>query len=359
VAWNPAHRNVTPLYHKAVADWWAGKDLYHGPGGMNYLPEFLLLFAPFHWLPAPAGDILWRLCTALLLVTGIWRLQRDHFGTEIARAFLFASIFTMPLCLGALRNGQANALFAAITLQAVACLPYRQWWTAAFFIVLALAIKPLAIVLLLLSVTVYAPLRWRLLPFLAALVLLPFLFAPADYVIAQHRSFIANIQSCATITEHRFADIGGIARTFGWEIPIVVSKLLRLAAGLAILGLWVMGSRRLTEPLRAMWLLALSTCYLMLFNPMNESNSYVIFAPAMGLWAVAAIEAAPTRRFGWLTASISWSMALLPNMLRPLFGNYFALFWHPVMTAVFISMLVYWLWRPDSPFGISDLKILD
>ena len=55
------------------------------------------------------------------------------------------------------------------------------------------------------------------------------------------------------------------------------------------LGLWLMEARRLGEPFRAMFLLALSTSYLMLFNPMNESNSYVILAPALGLWAVAAI----------------------------------------------------------------------
>jgi hypothetical protein len=99
-----------------------------------------------------------------------------------------------------------------------------------------------------------------------------------------------------------------------------------------------------------MWLLALSVGYLMLFNPMNEPNSYVILAPALGLWAVAALNAAPTRRFGWLTASISLSMALLPNLMRPMFGNNFALFWHPVMTFVFMAMLVIWVRRLDSPF---------
>jgi hypothetical protein len=351
VAMNPAHRNVTPLYHHSSENWWAGKDLYRGPGGMNYLPEFPVIFAPFHSLPAPAGDILWRLCMAVLLATGVWRFQREQFGDDTARAFLYASLFIMPLCLGALRNGQANAMFAALTLHAAACMPRRQWWPAAFLMVLALGIKPLGAVLLLLSVTVYAPLRWRLVPALAALALLPFLFAPAGYVIEQHRAFFANIQSCAAVTEHRFADIGGIIRTFGCELPGGISKLVRAAAGGLALGLWLMGSRRLREPFRAMWLLALSAGYLMLFNPMNESNSYVILAPALGLWAVAAIEAAPTRGFGWLTASISLSMALLPNLLRHVFGNYFALFWHPVMTTVFIAMLVYWLRRPDSPFA--------
>jgi hypothetical protein len=33
-------------------------------------------------------------------------------------------------------------------------------------------------------------------------------------------------------------------------------------------------------------------------------------------------------------------MGCLPNLVRPLFGNYFALFWHPVMTIVFLGMLV-------------------
>jgi hypothetical protein len=351
VALNPAHRNVTPLYHHASADWWAHKDLYAGPGGMNYLPVFPVMFAPFHALPVPAGDILWRLCTTVLLATGILRFQRGQFGPDIGRAFLCASILAMPLCLGALRNGQANGMFAVLTLHAAACLPRRRWWPAAALIVLAVAVKPLGAVLFLLSVAIYAPLRLRLVFALAAIALFPFLFAPADYVIAQHRAFFANMQACAVVTQHRFADIGGVIRTFGWELPGGISKLVRVAAGGIALALWWAWAGRLKEPFRAMWLLALTACYLMLFNPMNESNSYVILAPALGLWAAAAMAAPQTRRFAWLTAFISLSMGLLPNLLRPIFGNYFALFWHPVMTTVFIVMLACWIRRPDSPFS--------
>jgi hypothetical protein len=75
-------------------------------------------------------------------------------------------------------------LFSGLTLHAAACLPRRQWWLAAVLMVLSLGIKPLGIVLLLLSVVVYAPLRWRIVPALAFLALLPFLVAPADYVIS-------------------------------------------------------------------------------------------------------------------------------------------------------------------------------
>jgi hypothetical protein len=351
VALDPLARTVMPTYHQASADWWTQKEIYTGEGGLHYLPQFALIFSLFHALPVPVSDIAWLLCGMVLLATGIWRFQREQFGPHIARVFLYASLFAMPLCLAALRNGQANAMLGAVTLHAAACLARRQWWAAAVLIAIALGIKPLAIVMLLLSVTVYAPLRLRLVPALIALVLLPFLFAPADYVMAQYRQFAANIQLCTTISEHRFADIGGIFRTFGWELPYSVSRLVRVAAAGVFLWLWWAGARRLREPFRAMWLLTLSASYLMLFNHMNEANSYVILAPPLGLWAAAALEAAPTRRFGWLAACISLSMGLLPNLLHFAFGNYFALFWHPVMTVVFMGMLIYWVRSPESPFG--------
>jgi hypothetical protein len=343
------YRSVTPTYHQASSDWWAGKDLYGGLGGLHYLPQFALIFSPFHSLPVPIGDIVWLFCWIVLLATGVWRLLREQFGTDIRLAFLLASLLTIPLCLASLRNGQANTMLAALALHSAACLSRRQWWTAAALIVLGLT-KPLGVVLLLLSAVGYAPLRWRLVPALAALALLPFLFAPADYVMAQHRDFLANIRLCAASPEHRFADVGGILWTFGYSLPHGISKLMRVAAGGLTLWLWWKGARRLREPCRAMWLLALSSAYLMLFNPLNEINSYVIIAPALGIWAVAALNSFHTRRFGLLTALISLSMSLLPNLTHSVFGNNFALFWLPVMTIVFVGMLTFEVLRTDSPF---------
>src|SRR5207244_3147947 len=140
----PWNHTVTGLYHEASADWWAGKDLYHGPAGMNYLPAFAIVFKPFQALPVPVGDVLWRISAAVMA--------------------------------------------------------------------LALAVKPLGLVLLMLAPVVYAPLRWRLAVAMAGFVLFPFLFAPPGYVVEQHRSFSANIKACAEVTEHRFADINGILR---------------------------------------------------------------------------------------------------------------------------------------------------
>ena len=344
----PNTRTVTHIYHEAVKHWWAGTRLYGRLTAFHYLPHFAPLFTPFHALPRPWGDVLWRLGAAALLATGLWRAVRLQFGSEAPRVFLWASVLAVPLSLPALRNGQANALFSALTLHAVACLPRQQWWTATVLAVLAVAVKPIGVVLVLLAPFVYPALRWRLA--LAALVLavFPFVLRSPEYVLAQHGEFLENLRACVAVTGHHFADMNGILRTFGTELPSRPSIVVRVLAGAATLALWWLGSRRLREPAQAMWLYALTASYLMLFNPMNEENSYVILAPALAFWAMCLLATVTARPLGWAVVFMALSMGLLPNVLRPLFGNYFALFWHPVMTLLFISLLARYPWRQGS-----------
>ena len=84
----------------------------------------------------------------------------------------------------------------------------------------------------------------------------------------------------------------------------------------------------------------------MLFNPMTEANSYVILAPAMGVWAAWFLfaEVEHARWLGWGLLGMVLSMGLLPNVVRPLFGNYFALFWHPCLTIVFLTLITWFVW---------------
>lgn len=347
VALHPQDHTVIPIYHEAAANWWAHKDLYHGPEGLNYLPHFVILFTPFHVLPVLVGDILWRLLTAALLASGIWHLLRDASGVNIAPMFRWASLLALPACAGALRNGQASALFAALCLHAIACLPQRQWWAAAALMVLALAVRPIGIVMVLLAPFVYAPLRWRLPVLLLAFVAFPFLFAPSDYVISQLHGFAANIQACAAYTRRDFADFNGIIRTLGSELPTGVSNIISLFAGGITLALWGFTAARLREPFRACWLLALTSAYLMLFNPMNEVNSYVILAPALAVWAVNALPNQETRRFGYWVVFLVLTIGVLPEPMRHIFGNNFGPFWHPVATAMFVGLLTSQVWRAD------------
>ena len=341
VASRPLKRTVTPLYHEASANWWAGKELYQGPQGMNYLPHFAVLFSPFHALPSPVGDVLWRAAAMGLLAAGLWRFSRQYFGNHALTAFTWSSILILPICLGAFRNGQANAMFGAITLYAVTCLCRNQWWQSSLWMGLAFMLKPIGIVLMLLVPAVYPMMFLPVVVSFAGCLAFPFLFAAPTYVIAQHQSCFDNLRSCSAVIENRFADINGIIRAFGGELPDRVSKLMRVGAGGLFLGLSYFGGRRLKEqePMRALWLYSLATAYLMLFNPMTEHNSYVILAPALGLCALWGLWSPQTRNLGLILIAMIVSMGILPTLLRPLFENHFALVWSPLMALVFLGLL--------------------
>ncbi len=342
-------RTVTiDSYHKSAQNWWARLPLYVGPGGMNYLPHFAVLYSPFHLLPLKLSEITWRLCAAATLAGGLWGLARELFGAEAERPFLWATILAMPLSMNALRNGNANGIFGGITLLAMLATLQQRWWMAVGWMVLATALKPLGVVVLLLACLYYMPVARRLPVALFGLAVFPFLFGSPDYVLSQYREAWQNLRACAAVTEHRFADLNGILRTFGAPLAPGASTIVRaLAGGMAAVA-WLWGARRLNPVLRCLWLYALATAYLMLFNPMNEMNSYVILAPALGIWGAwfLSCDEPGARRAGWVVVFIALSMSLLPNILHHWFGNYFALFWHPLMTILFIGALLRFICRP-------------
>ncbi len=341
VAARPEKRTVTQLYHGAVERWWHREALYDGPRGMNYLPQFTVLFGPFHLPPRVVGDILWRGTAAAGLAGGLWLFCGALSGPDRRRAFVLVTLLVLPLSLPALRNGQANAQLGASLLLAAWCLKARRWWAATLLLCLATAIKPVGIAAVGLAWAAYPQLWWRLAVSLPILAALPFFFGPPQYVWNQYLASLENLRQCSELTAHRFADLNGLLRTFGIPLSGTASLAVRaLAGGLVMGGCWT-ASRREAEPLRSLVWLSATAGYLMLFNPMTEANSYVILAPVLGLMAWRFMSLGETR-LAWLLAGMALTMGLLPNLLRPFFGNYFALAWHPAMTVGFLSVMV---WR--------------
>jgi hypothetical protein len=351
VAHNPHKHTVTvDSYHMAAQAWWSGQNLYVGPSGMNYLPHFAVLFSPFHFLPFTLGEILWRYCAAATLAVGLWRLARAVFGAQAEQAFFWMTILTLPLSMASLRNGNANALFGGVCLLAIAASLEKRWTLGIFWMALSIALKPLGIVLLGLASLYFVPVIRRLPAAIIALAIFPFLFGSPHYVWGQEREAWINLRACATVTEHRFADFNGILRTFGSPLSGGSSTIVRAAAGVLTAVIWLWGARRITtEATQNLWLYALATGYLMLFNPMTEANSYVILAPALAAWAVYFLldEESASRAKGWTVAAIVLGMGLLPNLVRwfVFSGSYFALFWHPLMTILFLLLLTQFVAR--------------
>ena len=336
VCLEPRKRSVTHHYHTAVERWAEQKTLYDGPRGMNYLPTFVPLFMPYHSLPSRVGENLWR-WTA---VAGLW-IGLHWYGRKSARpnhTFALLSLLALPLCLGAMRNGQANAHLAAALLLASVCLLSGRWWLATLFLSLTIAIKPIGIAAVGLAFAVYPRLWWRLGLGATAILLLPFLVGPVDYVQSQYLESFRNLRECSAPTTRTFADINGILRVFNSPLDAESSPVVRAVAGV-LFAIFCFGwVRRLPSLERALAWLAFAAGYLMLFNPMNESNSYIIFASALALWAWRFFTQGQSS-LGWTLTVMAISMGLLPSLLRLWLGNDFAESWHPTMTLILLSIV--------------------
>lgn len=341
----PLARSVTPIYHSAVTNWWAHQAAYTDPAGFNYLPAFLPVFGLFAWLPVVACELLWRLVAMVGLYWGLWRYCGFLTTTNQQRAFAVATALSLPLCFSALRNGQSSAQLAACLVLAVCCLQRQRWWLATLWLSLALVCKPLGIPAIGLAVMAFPRLWWRTALGVTVVLLGPYLLAPPDYVNALYVAFADNLAQCADPGGRTFADLNGVLAAVDLKLTGTPSFLVCFAAGVAMAAAcWFSRGLRSSIPLPLLWL-ALTGIYIMLFTPMNEANSYVMLAPALGLWAWWHLEQKARRTFQ-VIAAMCVTMMFLPDLIG-LFvgkqgGHEFGKFWNPLMTLGFLGIL---LWR--------------
>lgn len=335
----PLKHTVTPVYHEAVEEWLAGQSLYVGTSYF-YFPQFVFVFLPFHLLPVPIGDIFWRILSIALLSWGIWRIVSLIHTPQNTRLFLYASLIALTPSFDAMRNGQANVLFAALTVHAAASLAQSWWWFAILCMVGTLTIKPLGLVMILLAAVVYRSIIGRLTVGISIFLILPFFFVESSYVFSQYRQAIEHLFSFSVVTAHRFADLNGLLRTLGIGLVGSASQIVRVGAGLLTLIIWWICAKRLNEPYRAWLLLGLTTTYLMLFNPMTEVNSYVIVAPILSLYAVRFLIVEGHSTLGWGLVFMGLSIGILPEIVRRIDRN-FGLWWQPLMMVILSGILIY------------------
>jgi alpha-1,2-mannosyltransferase len=353
VAIDPAKRAVTPVFHLAAERWWAHGQLYADVRGFHYLPQFALLFAPFHALPVPVGDILWRCLSVALVLWGIAGFVRQARPRHPDRFFFFSCLLALAPCLGAIRNGQTNLAFAGLCVLLAALLAASRWRSAAACLVVLVVVKPLGLVLLLLAPWVYRELIKPLAVGLAILAVFPFLFAGPGYVIAQYRSAGEHFATWSTTTESRFADLTALLRIAGAPLGATVAFAIRAVAAVATLVLWLVAARRTSEPWKALTLVLLGTIYLMLFNPMTEKNSYAIVAPAFAVSAVAWLSVDRDRRLGWFFAFVLVSIGIFPEIFGHL-DHGFGLWWDPLVVTAAAGALVFRIGSGRPLFEVTE-----
>ncbi|HXQ41416.1 MAG TPA: glycosyltransferase family 87 protein [Candidatus Udaeobacter sp.] len=332
-------RSVVWYYHAASAAWWAGQDLYSGQvDSFNYLPAFAVLFTPFHLMGPVLAGLLWRWLSFAALTGGFWRLVRLIAPDKAPLVLGIMLVLAIPGVAGMVRNGQATTIMTALMIHAAADMAEERWSRASLWLGLAVALKPLAIVLILLSGALYRPMLWRLIAAMAVVLLLPFLAASSGYVVAQYRAMAEQYGIAYGAALGPWSEFGMMMMKFGLPLPPAAMTALRLAAALATLGLASVARKRHEDRLGAFYILALSICYLMLFNPANEENTYGALA---GIVAASAAAALVRRRPVWIAAClVVLCVALGSDGYGTLVFQATKLWFKPLACIVFLGFLL-------------------
>ena len=178
--------------------------------------------------------------------------------------------------------------------------------------------------MVLLSAAVYRPLIWRLLVGLAIVIAIPFAFQRTEYVASQYQSYV-HVLNVSSNPPDLYCNVRGLIGKMGWVMSHDDFNAAAMVAAAATLALCLLAERRFAEPMRVFFLLGFAACYLMVFNPRTESNSYIMLAPAIALPAAVFIV---IRNRPWIAAGLyllcfllvcdGWAYKATENWLKPL-----------------------------------------
>lgn len=339
---HPDKHTTMPTYRLASTQWWQGVDPYSldPHAGFLYFPQAAFLFTPFNVLPFYAGEILWRAATFGLFAYALVRLNTVFLaGTRqgIAHTFLILSLLAIPSAFASLRNAQFDLPLAALIVLAAAEIASARWTAAAAWLCLALALKPLAVVPMLL----FGALYWKLIPRLAVglfiVLALPFLHWNPAYVAHEYVRCFQTLVWAAKDDEPKFSDLAALLSQVHLYPPEWLKTATRILFALVYLGLGAMAVRRRNR-VEAAWVIgALSADYLMLFNPRTETCSYVFLGPFV---ASLALFYAPIPGRKWLSYALGIGALGLACDAIPVVHGYTDRWLKPLIALLFLPVLI-------------------
>jgi hypothetical protein len=231
------------VYWKAAGRAAHAEPLYRTTDGhfqFKYLPAFAVLAIPIGLLSSAMAELVWFTCSVLLLVALLAMAARLPVERRkplrwivVITVVAFAKFYAHELVLG-----QVNILFAVVATGALLALKARQEVRAGVLVVLAIVIKPYAVLFL----------PWllarRRLPSivaagagLAAVLLLPSALYGWDGNLSLHREWWRTVTETTAPNLSVYDNVSLAAMYFRWVGPGLLSE--RLAYGTAALLLGV------------------------------------------------------------------------------------------------------------------------
>jgi hypothetical protein len=311
---HPDRATVYPIFAEAARSWCRGEDTYRTVLNdvYRYSPPATVLLVPFALLPDAVGGVLWRLVSvAAYLGALIWWAR-----AVLPRPQAIGSVLwlVVPLSLGNVNNGQSNVLLLAALLTTAAAVAVRYWSIAAAAAVLACLFKayPLAVALLLAALY---PKQFAGRFFAALLVslALPFLCQQPEYAIEQYRGWIEHLRQDDRQQHHleaTYRDVRLLFRVAGAPLSGNTFLALQLGSGAAVFGICLLGRRAGWSRRKvARSAFDLGCCWMVLFGPATESNTYMLLAPTLA-WSLAESIRAPRSRVAFGLTALAGALLL-------------------------------------------------
>jgi hypothetical protein len=327
----PTRQTVYPIYSSSSRLWWESGELYepyrslNEPDGYRYAPGVALLFAPFALLPDAHGGVIWRMVSVATLFGALGWFARAVLPTpRTGRQFGAWLLLMIPLTLQSVNNGQFNVLVVAALLGAVAAIAQDRWNCASLLLALAMVGKLYPAALGLVLMLLYPRrLAWRVPLACIALVLASFVFQQPDYVLDQHRKWLASLwldDRTNTIPGHMYRDLWLLIHVYELPISRQAYVLLQVVGGIMVaLVCWQRQRRGWPTAALLRSVLALTITWMMLFGPATESSSFILLAPPLACSIVASASSVLTSREVLLWSS--GSLFLVAVVLGGLFKN--------------------------------------
>lgn len=297
-------------YLEFIGNFWSGKPLYvmNGLHGFHYLPIMLIIGTPLSWVNTPLAAAIFDLLSIAFLAFSVYRLAKavapDHPATTAGSILIASTVAaTQSIVLVQMQTPMTAAMICA-----AACGMAGRWRALAWWLVVAVALKPLAMVMALLAVATVPQTRMPIAAGLAVLLLVPFGFQDWNYLAAQYGGYIAQLAEITNAAPGQWyaqTEISTLLRKLGWDLGSGARLAIRLGAAAGVLVLaWrisAMGVARAT----AFALLILSTCYIGLFNPRQENVSFIVVAPGIAALAMVYLARNLADIRGWIWIALA------------------------------------------------------
>lgn len=335
-------RTVTAAFHYGSAKWIEGGDIYtEGLHGFLYLPHAAIVYTPFHVLPNTPSELLWRLFCIGLFAIGLRQIALTAGKTAKVQMFPIMTFLTIPIALAAMGNGQMTLPMAGAMMIGMSTLAESKHWWTVFWLCLAVALKPLAIVLLLLAWALRPALWWRMPIGILILLAIPWLFQSPTYVLEAYQGFVDKAMTAGNPEgSMAFSDLFGMFRAWGYEATMSLGLGVRLLFAVLTLAFAYYIFRAHGPLYGIVMLFVLSVTYLMLFNPRTENNTYAAFAPAIAMVGAWAFLVGRRSALGFLVIIMVFLMALNYEITKHITPGR-EVWMIPLLTTIFA---IYLLW---------------